>query len=187
MWTTSALALATPAATHADAGLGEQFDVDVCRLVRGLQVEDQLLGGPRWVDVVQRRWRDEPTPGVDLRTWAIISLTFEPGGGRPRRASSLCHLDLQLVGVREVRRGDAKAARRHLFDVTLALGVEPLRRFAALAELDLAPSRFIAIELFSWASGGSPRLIAAVEPLDDVLDRLGVLDRDRIAIRLELE
>jgi len=28
---------------RADAGLGDEFDVDVCRLVRGLQVEDQLL------------------------------------------------------------------------------------------------------------------------------------------------
>ena len=80
---------------------------------------------------------------------------------------ALRDLDLQLVGVDQVVRGDAEAAGRDLLD-----GAAPNRRCVALKRssrsppspvLLLPPMRFMAMARFSWASPLiEPKLIAPV-------------------------
>ena len=102
---------------RADARLGDELDVDARRRVGVLQVVDQLLEVLDRIDVVVRRRADQ----ADARRRV-------PGGGDPRvhlvagelsalaRLGALGHLDLQVVGVGQVLRRHAEAARRDLLD-----------------------------------------------------------------------
>ena len=117
---------------RADPHLRYELHMDPGGGVRVLQVVDELLEILDRVDVVMGRRTDEADPwgrvsgrrdpGVDLVTRQLTALT---------RLGTLGHLDLDVVGVREVLGGDAEAARGHLLDcrpsgrVVQALGVLP--------------------------------------------------------------
>jgi hypothetical protein len=102
---------------RADADLGDELHRDVARRVDVLQVEDQLLQILDGIDVVMRRRRDKPHAGrgvahlgdrgVDLVTRQLAAFA---GLG------ALRHLDLHHVGVDEILRRHAEAARRHLLN-----------------------------------------------------------------------
>src|SRR6185503_10640245 len=101
--------------------------------VRAAQVVDQLLEVLDRVDVVVRRRRDQADarrrvaqPGdvvVDLVAGQLAALA---GLG------ALRHLDLQAVGVDEVVRRDAEAARGDLLDRGTTLVAEAARVLPAL-------------------------------------------------------
>ena len=115
--TTSALALLTPGRDGADADLGDELHVDARRRVGVLEVVDQLLEVLDRVDVVVRRRADQAdarrrVPGLgDPRVHLVAGQLAALAG-----LGALGHLDLQVVGVREVLRRDAEAARRDLLD-----------------------------------------------------------------------
>ena len=102
---------------RADTDLGDQLHVHARRRVGVLEVVDQLRQVLDRVDVVVRRRADQADarrgvaglgdPRVDLVAGQLAALA---GLG------ALRHLDLDVVGVGEVLRGDAEAAGRDLLD-----------------------------------------------------------------------
>ena len=125
---------------RADPDLGDQLHVDAGRRVGVLQVVDQLSQILDRVDVVVRRRRDQAHagravpglghPGVDLVAGQLATLA---GLG------ALGHLDLDVVGVGEVLRGDSEAAGRDLLDRRATLGVvETVGVLATLTGVGLA-------------------------------------------------
>src|SRR5205823_327440 len=147
------------------------------------------------VDVVVRRRRDQPDarrrvpdPGdvlVDLVTGQLAALA----GLR-----SLRDLDLELVRVDEVVDGHAEAARRDLLDrraapVAVRVTLEPPRVLPTLARVRLAadPVHGDRERLVRLRRKRSERHGAGGEALDDLLGRLDLLDRDRLARLADLE
>ena len=170
----------------ADADLGDELDVDAGGRVGVLQVVDELGEVLDGVDVVVRRGRDEadagggvPGPGdprVDLVAGQLAALA---GLG------ALGHLDLEVVGVGQVVGGDAEAAGGDLLDRGAALGVvQPFRVLAALAGVGLGADAvhrdgeglvgLVRDRAVGHGAGG--------EALDDLADRLDLVDRDRGAL-----
>ena len=181
--TTSACALETPAATVPTPDLGDQLHVHPRGRVRVLQVVDELGEVLDRVDVVVRRRRDQPHAGRAV-----------PGLGHPRvdlvagqlaalaGLGALRHLDLDVVGVGEVLRGHAEAAGGDLLDRAAALGVvEPVGVLAALAGVRLAaePVHRDREGLVGLLADRAVGHRAGGEPLDDLGDRLDLVDRDR--------
>ena len=111
--TTSACALATPAATVPTPTSATSFTLMRAFGLRVLQVVDELRQILDRVDVVVRRRRDEPDarrrvphlrdPRIDLVAGELAALA---GLG------ALRHLDLEIVGVDQVLAGHAEARRR---------------------------------------------------------------------------
>ncbi len=113
-------------------------------------------------------------PGVDLVTGQLAALA---------RLRALGHLDLDVVGVREVLRGHAEPSGRDLLDGAAPLRVvQPVGVLAALAGVGLAAEavhrdreglvRLLADRPVGHRAGG--------EPLHDLGDRLDLVDRDRL-------
>ena len=126
--TTSACALATPAAMVPTPTSATSLTLIRAWRLRVLQVVDQLGQVLDGVDVVVRRRRDQADAGrrvphlgdprIDLVAGQLAALA----GLGP-----LGHLDLQLLGVDQVLAGDAEAAGGHLLDgavARVAVGVE---------------------------------------------------------------
>ena len=115
--TTSACALATPAATVPTPASGDQLHVDARLRVRVLQVVDQLRQILDRVDVVVRRRRDQADAGRRVADLGDPRIDLVAGQlAAFARLGALRHLDLQIVGVDEVLAGDAEPRRRHLLD-----------------------------------------------------------------------
>ena len=168
---------------RADPDLGDQLHVHACRRVGVLQVVDQLREVLDRVDVVVRRRLDQPDPRRGV-----------PGLGHPRvdlvagqlaalaGLRALRHLDLDVVGVREVLRGHAEPTRGHLLDRRAPLRV--VQSVGVLAALACVRLRRPAGSSRSPGSRAPPadRAVghrAGREPLHDLGDRLDLLDRDR--------
>ena len=115
--TWSALHFATPAATVPTPISATSF-TDTCALrVRAAQVVDQLLQILDRVDVVVRRRRDQADARrreADLRDVRVDLVAGQLAALAGLRA--LRHLDLELVGVRQVVDVHAEAARGDLLD-----------------------------------------------------------------------
>ena len=117
----------------ADARLGHQLHADPRLGIHAAQVPDQLGEILDRVDVVVRRRRDEPDTrrGVAQPRDRLVDL----GAGQLTALAglrTLGDLDLQLVGVDEVVRGDTEARRRDLLDrapapVAVGIGLVPRR------------------------------------------------------------
>ena len=109
--------LADSGRNGADTHFGDELDVHARRRVGVLEVVDELLEVLDRVDVVVRRRADQPDarrrvprlgdPRVHLVAGQLAALA---GLG------ALGHLDLQVVGVRQVLRRHPEAPRRHLLD-----------------------------------------------------------------------
>src|SRR3954447_19703876 len=170
------MCLAHTRGDRADTDLGDQLDVDARIRVRVLQVVDELLEVLDGVDVVMRRGRDQPDAGRGV-----------PGLGHPRVdlvagqltafawLGALRHLDLDVVGVREVRRRDTEPSGRDLLDGASAARVEQaVEILTALTGVALAAEgvhrdreglvRFAGDRAIGHRAGG--------EPADDGRDRL---------------
>ena len=129
---------------RADADLGRELDRDARARVGAAQVVDQLLEVLDRVDVVVRRrgdQRDTRRRRADLADVAVDLVAGQLAALAGLRA--LRHLDLDLVGVREVVDRDAEAAGRDLLDrraARVAVGVRRVARrvLPALAGVRLA-------------------------------------------------
>ena len=174
---------------RADADLGDELHVHARGRVGVLQVVDELLDVLDRVDVVVRRRADE----ADARRGV-------PGLGDPRvhlvarelaalaRLGALRHLDLQVVGVDEVLRRHAEATRRHLLDrgaaeVAVRVAHVAVGVFAALAGVRLAADAVHRDRerLVRFLRDRAVRHRAGREALDDLADRLDLVDRHRLA------
>ena len=141
--TTSACALATPAATVPTPTSATSFTEMRALRIDVLQIVDELREILDGVDVVVRRRRDQAHAG-DGVAHARDGLVHLVAGKLAAFAGlgALRHLDLQLVGVDQVIGGDAEARGGHLLDG--AAPQSPLHRaealfvFAALAGVGLA-------------------------------------------------
>ena len=158
MSTTSACALATPAATVPTPTSATSL---TWTRARGLAFFRSWISWAQVldrVDVVVRRRRDQAdarrrVPGLrDPRVHLV------PGQlAALARLGALRHLDLQVVGVDQVLAGHAEAAAGHLLDrgaAQVAVGVGTKRSGSSPPSpvLDLPPSRFIAMASVSCAS-----------------------------------
>ena len=179
---------------RADPDLGHELHVDPRARVGVFEVVDELGEVLDRVDVVVRRRRDEPHVGrrvadardglADLVAWELTALS---GLG------ALGHLDLQLVGVDEVIRGDPEPRRRHLLD-RRAHGVAVGERIVAdgvLAALSRVRLGSQTVHRDREGGVGLPGDRAeghgpGGEALRDRLDGLHVFDRDRREV-LEFE
>ncbi|EAP99266.1 hypothetical protein JNB_03820 [Janibacter sp. HTCC2649] len=171
---------------RADPDLGDQLHVDAGLGVGVLEIVDELGEVLDRVDVVVRRRADEADAGravtrarhprIDLGAGQLATLA---GLG------SLRHLDLDVVGVREVGRGHTEATGGHLLDRRTTLGVEqPLEVFATLTRVG-ATAEAVHRDGERLVSLLADRAVAhgtGVEALDDVADRLHLVDRDRLAL-----
>ena len=171
----------------ADAELAHQLDVDARPGVGVLEVVDELLDVFDRVDVVVRRRGDQPDargraagprdPRVDLAAGQLAALA---------RLGPLADLDLDVVGVHQVLAGDAEPAGRDLLDraapqVAVRVAGVAVGVLAALARVRPAAEavhrdRERLVHLLADRPVGDR---AGAEPLDDLLDRLDLLDRDR--------
>ena len=173
--------LADPGRNGADPDLGDELDVHARRRVGVLEIVDQLLEILDRVDVVVRRRADQ----TDARRGV-------PGLGDPRvhlvarqlatlaRLGALGHLDLQVIGVRQVLGRHTEPARRHLLDRRpTGRVVQPVGVLAALARVRLGAEavhrhgqRLVGL--------GRDRPVAhraGREAADDVGHRLDLVDR----------
>ena len=101
----------------ADAHLGDELHRDPRLRVRAAQVVDQLLQVLDRVDVVMRRRRDEADARRRQAHARDVAVDLVPGQlAALAGLRALRHLDLELVGVREVVDRDAEAAGGDLLD-----------------------------------------------------------------------
>ena len=128
----------------ADADLGHQFYRHLAVRIDVLQVVDQLRQILDRIDVVMRRRRDQADAGrrmADARDHRVDLVA-----GQLAAFAGLCalrHLDLHHVGVDEIFRGDAEAARRDLLDrrahrIAVRHRLEAVALLAAFAGVGLA-------------------------------------------------
>jgi hypothetical protein len=185
----------TPRRDRAHAGLRDQLDAHVREAVGVLQVVDQLRQIFDRVDVVVRRrggqtdtrrriprLRDDP---IDLVTRQLTALA---------RLGPLRDLDLQLVGVDEVGARHAEPTGRDLLDraaprIAVGILLPALGIFAALARI-AASADPVHRDRERLVGLGRDRAVGhgtGAEAAHDVLGRLDLLERHRIAVELELE
>ena len=117
MVTWSARAFDDAGGDGADADFGDELHRHIARRIDVLQVEDELRQIFDRIDVVMRRRRDQADArrrvahlGDGLVDLVAGQLAAFAGLG------ALRHLDLHHVGVDEILRGDAEAARGDLLD-----------------------------------------------------------------------
>ena len=109
--------MATPAATVPTPTSATSFTLIARHRVGAAQVEDQLLEVLDRVDVVVRRRRDQAHARRGVADLADVLVHLVAGQlAALAGLRALGHLDLELVGVDEVVRGDAEAAGGHLLD-----------------------------------------------------------------------
>ena len=167
---------------RADADLGDELHRDARCRVGAAQVVDQLLEVLDRVDVVVRRRRDQPDTrrrqpdagdvAVDLVARQLAALA---------RLRALSHLDLQLVGVRQIVDVDAEAPRRDLLDLRTALVGEAHGVLPALTGVRAAaePVHRDRERLVRLARERAERHRAGREALDDLRRGLDLVERDR--------
>ena len=180
---TSALVFATPAATVPTPTSETSFTCTRARRVDVLQVVDQLGQVLDGVDVVVRRRRDQPDAGRrvaglrDPRPHLVAGQLAALAG-----LGALGHLDLQVVGVHQVLGGDAEPSAGDLLDGRAAgRVVQPLDVLAALAGVGLA-AEAVHRDREGLVRLGRDRAVrhrAGGEPLDDLADRLDLVQRHR--------
>ena len=174
---------------RADADLGDELHRDLRLRVRAAQVVDELLEVLDRVDVVVRRRRDEAHAGRRVAHRADVLVDLVAGQlAALAGLGALGHLDLQLVGVDEVVRGDAEAARGDLLDrraaqVAVGVGLEAPRVLPALAGVRAAAEAVHRDRerLVRLRRDRAERHRAGGEALDDLRRRLDLLERDRLA------
>ena len=129
---------------RAHAHLRHQLHGNASARIDVLQVVDQLRQILNGINIVMRRWRNQTNPGSRMPQASDHFIYFVPGKlAALSRLRALRHFDLQLVGVHQVIRSDAKARRRYLLDggtprIAVGVGNETLFIFAAFAGVRLS-------------------------------------------------
>ena len=131
--------LGNPGCDRADADLRHELHGHASHGVRAAEVVDQLLQILDRVDVVVRRRRNQPHPRRRQPHACDVAVDLVPGQlAALAGLRALGHLDLELVGVRQVVDRDAEAAGGDLFDrraarIAVGVGREAHGVLAALA------------------------------------------------------
>ena len=174
---------------RADAELGDELDVDAGLGVGHLRVVDQLLQVLDRIDVMVRRRGDQLHAGRGMTH--LGDPRRHLGAGQVAalaRLGALGELDLQVGGVHQVVAGHAEARGGDLLDAADAQRVvDPVVGFAALSGVGARADhvhrdgerlvRLLRDRAVAHRAGG--------EALDDLAGRLDLVDRDRLAGRLE--
>ena len=190
MWTTSASAFATPAATSPTPASATSFTDTAASGFDLPQVEDQLREVLDRVDVVVRRRRDQRDAGLRVAQARDLLRDLVAGElAALARLRALRDLDLELVGERGVLGGDAEARRGDLLDPRVALRAEARGILAALAAVRARaqPVERDRDRLVRLGRERAVRHAAAREAAHDRLCRLDLVERDRLGRRHELE
>ena len=102
--------LADPRGDGADPDFADELDRDIGFGVAVLQIENQLRQVFDRVDVMVRRWRNQGDTRNAVAQFADVLTDLVPGQLTPfARLGALGDLDLQLVGIDQVMRGDPEA------------------------------------------------------------------------------
>ena len=193
--TTSAWALATPAATVPTPTSDDELDGNARFGIGVLEIVDQLREIFDGVDVVVRRRRDQADardgvahPGDDFVDFVAGKLAAFAGLG------ALGHFDLQIVGIDQVIGGDAEAAGSNLLDgaaprIAVGVGHEARFVFAAFAGIGLAAHAVHGDGegLVRFLADGAEGHGAGSEALDDFARPVPLLRAARVRPLLELE
>ena len=175
---------------RADADFGDQLDGYLAVRVHILQIVDQLRQILDRIDVVMRRRRDQADAGrrmPDARDGRVDLVAGQLSAFAGLGA--LRHLDLHHVGVDEIFRRHAEAARGDLLDrrahrIAVRQRLEAVGLFAAFAGVGLAADpvhrdRQCRVRL---ARDRAETHRAGGETLDDVLGGLDLVELDRLAL-----
>ena len=175
---------------RADADFGNELDRDLTVGIDVLQVVDQLRQILDRIDVVMRRRRNQADAGrrmphardhrIDLVAGQLAAFA---GLG------ALRHLDLHHVGVDEIFGGDAEAAGGDLLD-RRAHGIAVRHRLEAVALLAAFAGVGLAADPVHGDRQRGMRLArdrpethrAGGKPPDDILGRLDLVERHRLAL-----
>ncbi len=175
---------------RADADLGDELDRDLAVGIDVLQVVDQLREVLDRIDVVMRRRRDQAdarrrAPHARDRRVDLVAGQLSAFAG----LGALRHLDLHHVGVDEIFRRHAEAARGDLLDrrahgVAVRQRLEAVGFLAAFAGVGLAadPVHGDRKRRVRLARDRAEAHRAGREALDDVLGRLDLVEGDRLAL-----
>ena len=179
---------------RAHAHFGDQLHGNARLRIDVLQIVNQLRQIFDGINIVMRRRRNQTHARhrmAHARDHFIHFVTGQLAAFTGLRA--LRHLDLQIVGVHQIMRGDAEPSGRHLFDgtapgIAVSVGNEARFVFPALAGIG-APAHAIHSDgqrLVGLFRNGSEGHGAGGEALDDFAGRLDILNGNRLAF-LELE
>jgi len=138
------LALCDASCDHAHALLAHKLDAHTGPGIRTLEVIDQLRQIFNGVDVVVRWWRHQTNASRAVAALCNVGIDFPASQlATFSRLCTLCHLDLDLLGVCEVLCRHTEAAGSHLLDgragrTTVLHNFKALRIFTALSSVRLA-------------------------------------------------
>ena len=173
-----------------DAGTRDELHRHPGQRLERLQVVDELREVLDRVDVVMRRRRDERHPGFGVAEPSDLlgdlvagELTAFAGLG------ALCHLDLELLGRRQVPGGHAEPSAGHLLDRRIARRPEATRVLAALPRVGEAADEVHRLGERLVRLGGqcAEGHRSGREPAHDAFDRLHLLERNGRAEGNDLE
>ena len=175
---------------RADAGMRDELDRDERGRIDLLEVVDQLRQILDRIDVVMRRRRDQTDARArvaqprDQRVDLVARQLAAFAG-----LGALRDLDLQHLGIDQVRRRDAEAARRDLLDLRRLLGAVARRIFAAFAGIAARaePVHRDRERLVRLGRQRAERHAGRIEALEDRLDRFDFVDRNRLQRRFDRE
>ena len=167
----------------ADTDFGHELHVDARVAVGVLQIVNQLRQIFDRVDVVVRRRRNQADAGRGVTHLGDPRINLVAGQlAALAGLGALRHLDLQVGAVHQVMAGDAEASRGHLLHARVALGAVASGIFAAFAAVR-TPAHAVHRDrqrLVRLGADGTVGHGAGGEARDDALDRLDLVDRNRL-------
>src|SRR6266852_3732428 len=180
---------------RAHAYLRHQLDADAGVMVRVLEIVNQLRQIFNRVNIMMRRWGDQPdagsrvadlgNPGIDLVAGKLAAFA---------RLGALGHFDLQLFGVDQILAGDAEPAGGDLLDsavARVAIGIEGVSGgvLTALAGVALAADAVHGDgqSLVGFLADRAVRHGPRLKTLHDRFDRLDFVDWNWVVGEFQVE
>src|SRR5687768_3290318 len=177
-----------------DPHLRDKFNADPRMMIGVLEIVNKLRQILDGINVVMRRWRDQPypwgrmphfgNPWVDLAAGQFAAFA---------RLGALSHLDLDLTRLSEIITRYSKPPRSHLLDraiarVAVAVESVPGRIFSPLAGVAFAAQTVHGNgkRLMRFLADRSVRHRAGFETLDNFVDRFDFFDWNRLGCILYL-
>ena len=171
-----------------------QFDTDAGIRVGIFQIVNQLFEILDGVDVVMGRRADQTDAGCGVTDTSNIFIDLTTRQFTPlTRFCPLRNLDLDLVGIGQIKNGHSKSPRGNLFDrrspgIPIGQRLEPHRILTPLAGVAFATESVHrnGEGLMGLGGDGTETHRTGAKTLDDFADRLHLIERNRIGRRLEL-